>query len=260
MIIAGAKSVVMSVDCTLLAEDGEYTQLTKTWAQSLMIRMGLVKRKASSKKSKMTDEFQQSKSTFFRQVGSFAKVHAILADMVINWDQMGINVVPSNFTMEERGASRVKIAGYGDKRMIKATFTATLTGEFLPMQILYGGKTNRCHPRYTFLAVFNIHHNPNHWANEECAIRFIKKIIIPYVKTTRERLSDPSQTAMVLLDVFKGQTTTAVHDLMEENNIVYEHITSGCTDKLQLSSLIGEHVSKVLFQREILNLVYMLKK
>ena len=38
---------------------------------------------------------------------------------------------------------------------------------------------------------------------------------------------------MVLFDVFKGQMTAAVHDLLEENNIVYEHIPSGCTDKLQ---------------------------
>ena len=143
MITGGAKGVVMSVDRTMLAENGGHIQLTKTWAQSLMIRIKLVKRKASTKKSKMIDEdFEQCKSTFLRQVGSFAKVHAIPADLVINWDQTGINVVfSSNYTMEERGASHVEIAGYGDKRMITATFAATLSGEFLPMQIFYGGKT-----------------------------------------------------------------------------------------------------------------------
>lgn len=154
--------------------------------------------------------------------------------MLINWDQTGINVVPtSNYTMEERGAGRVEIAGYGDKGMITATFAATLSGKFLPMQILYGGKTERCHPRHTFPAEFDIHHNPSHWSNEECAIRFIEKIILPYVITTRERLNDPSQTAMVIFDVFKGQTTAAVFNLLEESNIVYEHIPNGCTDKLQ---------------------------
>ena len=166
--------------------EGMHIQLTKAWAQLLMIRMELVKRKASTKKSKMTDEqFQQRKPTFLRQVGSFAKVHAIPADLVINWDQTGINVVPSsNYTMEERGASRVEIAGYGDKRMITATFAATLSGEFLPM---FGGKTNRCHQKHTFPADFDIYHNPNHWANEECAIRFIEKVIIPYVRQDYKR-------------------------------------------------------------------------
>ena len=146
--------------------------------------------------------------------------------------------------MEKRGASCVEIAGYGDKRMITATCAATLSEEFLPMQLLYGGKTNCCHPKHTFPTEFDIYHNPNHWANEECAIRFIKKMIITYDKTTRERLSDPSQIAMVLFDVFKGQTTTAVHDLLEENNIIYEHIPSGFTDKLQPLDLLVNKSAK----------------
>ena len=101
------------------------------------------------------------------------------------------------------------------------------------MQILYGGKTDSDNPRHTFLTEFDIHHNRNHWANEKCAIRSIEKIILPYVRTTRERLNDPGQTATVMLDVFRRQTTAAVYNLLEENNIVYEHIPNGCTDKLQ---------------------------
>ena len=49
--------------------------------------------------------------------------------------------------MEERGAGRVEIAGYGDKRMITATFAGTLSGKFLPMQILYGVKTGSLQPK-----------------------------------------------------------------------------------------------------------------
>lgn len=219
----------------MLVENGGHIQLTKSWAQSLMHRMGLVKRKASTKKSTMTNEqFEEIKSTFLSQVGHFAKAHAIPADLLINWDQTGINVVPSsNYTMEERGSGRVEIAGYGDKRMITATFAATLSGQFLPMQVLYGGKTDRCHPKHNFPAEFDIFHNPNHWANEECTIRFIEKVILPYVKATRLKLGLPNQTAMVIFDVFRGQTTAAVCNILEENNLVYQHITSGCTDKLQ---------------------------
>ena len=135
--------------------------------------------------------------------------------------------------MEERGAGRVEIARYGDKRMITATFAATLSGKFLPMQILYSGKTGRCHPNHQFPTEFSIYHNPNYWANEECALRFIEKIILPNVKTTREKLSKPNQKAMVIFDVFKGQTTAAVCNLLEENDIVYVTIPNGCTDKLQ---------------------------
>ena len=116
-----------------------------------------------------------------------------------------------------------------ETRMITATFAATLSGKFLPMQILYG----------LIAATQNINFPPSlvctiiHGANKECAIRFIEKIILPYIKTTGEKLSDPNQTAMVIFDIFKGQTTAAVHNLLEENGIVYVHIPNGCTDKLQ---------------------------
>ena len=48
--------------------------------------------------------------------------------VVINWDQMGLNIVPvSSWTMEKQGSKAVKIAGVGDKRQVTVTFAATLT-------------------------------------------------------------------------------------------------------------------------------------
>ena len=57
--------------------------------------------------------------------------------------------------------------------------------------------------------------------------------MLPYIKTMREKLSKPNQKAMVIFDVFKGQTTATVYNLLEENDIVYVTIPNGCTDKLQ---------------------------
>ena len=78
--------------------------------------------------------------------------------------------------------------GLGDKRQITATFSASLDGNFLPMQILYQGKTDRSHPKYKFPDGFDIFHTPNHWANEETCIRFFQKIIFPYVNKIREEI------------------------------------------------------------------------
>ena len=44
----------------------------------------------------------------------------------------------------------VEVAGLGDKIQITATFAGTLSGEFLPTQLLYQGKTDRCHAKFTF--------------------------------------------------------------------------------------------------------------
>ena len=45
-------------------------------------------------------------------------------------------------TMALHGAKSVAIKGLTDKRNIALSFVVSLSGEFLPMQIIYGGKTN----------------------------------------------------------------------------------------------------------------------
>ena len=42
--------------------------------------------------------------------------------------------------MAAEESRRVEVAGLGDKRQITATFADTLSGAFLPMQLLYQGK------------------------------------------------------------------------------------------------------------------------
>ena len=81
--------------------------------------------------------------------------------------------------MAYKGANPVEITGSGDKRQITATFAVTMSGEFLAIQMIYAGKTNRCHPKHTFPEGFYICHTSNHWANEECSLSVVKNIIIP---------------------------------------------------------------------------------
>ena len=72
--------------------------------------------------------------------------------LIINWDHKGIKIVPaSNWTMKERGAKRVSIVGIEDKRQIITALDCTLSGDFLPPQVIYGGKTKAClPPKYDF--------------------------------------------------------------------------------------------------------------
>ena len=83
--------------------------------------------------------------------------------------------------MEEQGSSRVEIAGINDKRQITLTLAGSMSGELLPFQLLYQGKTVRCHPHHFYPSEFDVWHTPNHWANEETTLQFIN-VILPYVK------------------------------------------------------------------------------
>ena len=67
-------------------------------------------------------------------------------ELILNWDQTGIQIVPSStWTMEREGVSRIEMIGAKDKRQITAVFCCTLQGDFLPIQLIYQGKTSRYH-------------------------------------------------------------------------------------------------------------------
>ena len=47
--------------------------------------------------------------------------HDIPDDLVINWDETGLNLVPSDsWTLEKEASQRVQLVGQNDKRMITA--------------------------------------------------------------------------------------------------------------------------------------------
>ena len=52
----------------------------------------------------------------------------------------------SSCTMEKEGATRVEVTGKDDKRQITLVLAGSLSGEFLPPQAIYEGKTKRCLP------------------------------------------------------------------------------------------------------------------
>ena len=77
------------------------------------------------------------------EIQSVVEFEDVPLDLIFNWDQTGLNYVAvSNWTVEKEGAKHVKIKGLDDKRQITAVFGGTITGEFLPLQLVYQGKTS----------------------------------------------------------------------------------------------------------------------
>ena len=65
--------------------------------------------------------------------------------------------------MDQQGAKWVEVSGVDHKRSITAVFCGSLTGDFLHLQVIYKGKTNRCHYKYEFPLGWHITHAPKHW-------------------------------------------------------------------------------------------------
>ena len=59
-------------------------------------------------------------------------------NLIINYDHTGVNSVPiPKWTVEKEGTKRIEIAGIEDKRQFTAIFAGTMSGEFLPVQLIY---------------------------------------------------------------------------------------------------------------------------
>ena len=236
VVMAAARGILLSCEKHKLQEFGGHVNLTVHWAQSFLSRMNFVQRKGTTAKSKLSStEFKEKKSTFLNDVYTIAQMEEIPAQLIMNWDQTGIRLVPSsNWTMEKRGARRIEIAGSKDKRQITAILCGTVQGELLPMQVIYKGRTKRCQPKFSFPLDWHITQSPKHWSNEETMLQYINHIIIPFVEKVRDRDGlDEKQAALVILDNFKGQITNAVLSLLDENNIHTCMLPANTTDILQ---------------------------
>ena len=97
--------------------------------------------------------------------------------------------------MEKEGSKRVEIAGIDDKRQITVLFGCYNIGDFLPIQIIYKGKTKRCLPSFAFPPDWHATFSHNHWSNER---DYINKVLHPYIKKKAELKLPSDQRALLL--------------------------------------------------------------
>ena len=205
------------------------------WAQSLFRRMGFKCRKATTSKPHIPEGARKEiELMFLHSIVRNVEEYSIPHSLILNFDQTPSKFVPaSTTTLAKQNSKQVCIAGGSDKRSMTATFTITLDGNFLGMQLIYGGKTEQSLPRYKFPDEFSLSVNPKHYSNETESLKFINEIIIPYVERERERIGLPYQKALVVFDVFKGQLTKSVLKLLEDNNFVVTFVPANMTHLYQ---------------------------
>ena len=83
-----------------------------------------------------------------------------------------------------------------------------------------------------------------HYSNETESLNFLEGIILPYVKTKRERLGLKIQPALLIYDVFRGETTDKFLDVLKDNNILSTKIPPNMTHVFQPLDLIVNKFAK----------------
>ena len=253
---AVARGIVMANDRSLLLENGGHISLSDDWSRKILYRMEqdgkkMVRRMATTAKIPVAPGLlSEVKLDYQRKFKQLKTWHDIPEALILNFDQTPLPYVCSaNHTLDIRGSKSVPIVGKGKKKQITGTFTVSMEGTFLPMQLIYAGKTQRCLPKHVeFPKEFDVTFTPNHWSNEEKAIGLLDNIIFPYLKTTKEALGLPDdQKALLIFDVFRGQTTEKVTNHMLENDCVTLYVPNNLTDKFQMLDLnINGHAKQFL--------------
>ena len=255
VVISVARALLLKHNKALLSEFGGPLTLEKEWARQLLRRMGFSERRVTSTSKITPSNFEESKRLYLIDIFSIVKMEEIPDSLIINWDQTSMKIVPAaSWTMEKKGTKRIEVAAADDKRQITAVFACSLSGSFLPLQLIFKGTTQRCLPNTVkFPDGWHLTFSENHWSTETTMIDYVNHIILPFVSAKRKELHlTPIHPALVIFDYFKGQCQPSVTKLLEENYIYYVLVPANCTDRLQPLDLSVNKSAKDYMKRKFM--------
>ena len=102
IVVAAATGMLQQRDPGLLACNRGYITLSKDWAKYFLKKM-FVKRKATTKSKVAVQNFEELKQQYLLDIKAVVELEETTDELVINWDQTGINYIPvSQWRKEQR--------------------------------------------------------------------------------------------------------------------------------------------------------------
>lgn len=203
-------------------------------------------RACTTSSGKRPIDWQAQATLLAKRVALDMQQHSIHPSLVINADQTGLQLCPGAArTYEKRGAKRVAIAGHGDKRQITCVVSSALSGELLPLQLVFQGKTEACHPPAAadHLAVqqeMHFTHSENHWSNLDTTKDWIRRIVEPWrLRKVAEHNLPMDAHTLLILDVWHVHISAEFRSWLEEDFPRYHlrFIPPNCTADLQVADV-----------------------
>ena len=112
----------------------------------MKVYMNWTIRKGTTAASKLPLDWMKQGLNMNYRVLYLAKVYGIPSSFVVNSDQTGIHLVhvAGGKTWDVKGTKDVKILGMEEKKHITCVMSSNASGELLPIQAIFSGKTIRC--------------------------------------------------------------------------------------------------------------------
>ena len=145
----------------MLEENERNITLTTNWTRGVLKSLDSVKRYVRICKREMNSAlYEELTFSCKRKITNTIFEHRIQKEMILNFDQTALGFTALNkSTFTGKGLHSVPIANIEDKRQITATFiedkrqiTATFcvktVGNFLPVEVIDGGVTDKCNTQH----------------------------------------------------------------------------------------------------------------
>jgi hypothetical protein len=168
-----------------------FIRIGDSWCTRFYKRHEFKSRVATTKmRNDIPADYEEKKKNFVYILSKAVGDHNVPDELVVNIDETAVQFVPSvTRTRCRKGVKRVRLIGIGmEKPQITATFGGVATGIIMePVQLIFGGTTNRCHPNGGRTAPPDnqyYEHTASHWQTPESFITYIEKTILPYKAST----------------------------------------------------------------------------
>ncbi|KAL3686716.1 hypothetical protein R1sor_013025 [Riccia sorocarpa] len=217
----------------------------RKWVQS---KLNWTFRCQTSQGSKLHANWEALGRNLVLRLAYLVTAYKVPTELVVNCDQTGLQLLPvgNEKTYSFRGARKVTIAGAGDKRQISLLLGMSASGELLPGQTIFKGKTNAVVPSCSSALLlrrlgWQLTHTSNHWSSVETMQDWVDLILVPYFKTVCVNLGLDSsqQKAELLLDCFSVHRSEEFRGWMAKNHphICMLFVPANCTSRLQPSDV-----------------------
>lgn len=220
---------------TLVENGGPYSY-TDSWAIRFYRRHNIASRVATTKMREIPADFEVKKEKYIKIAADLIYQYQVPPELVINGDETAVQLVSrANRTRNSRGAKRVRLLGMGeDKAQITTTIFVTESGGVLPFQMIFEGKTDRCHPKHAKPMDCVWTHTSSHWQSVATYLAVIEDIIVPYKDATIQRLGlNKKQVTILKHDLHFTHKDNTVLELLKKHHIVPLFVPAGCTDIIQ---------------------------
>ena len=195
----------------------------------------LTRRVATTSRPMITHTlWDELRAHFLHSLADYVATYNIPDELIFKIDQTPSKFITTgNMTMVEKGSKHVPLTGSNDRRAITLTLIETLSGDILPFQVIFKGKTERYLSKDKYPDGFLLSYNEKHCSNETETLRLLEKLFNPYIEKSKVEKNLP-QHSLIIWDAFKAESADAVKKKINDLNVDASQVPKNLTHLFQL--------------------------